>query len=102
MSAEVNTLPVPENTLAFLVKETISALQHQGLLLTKEQADEYYMLKRDREDEKLLGTEAAAFLGVSAPMITEYRQKGLIKGYRIGRRWKYSKLELIEFKERTA
>ena len=101
MSAEA-TLPVPENTLSFLVKETISALQSQGLLLTAEQAEEYRQLKKEREDEKLLGTEAAMLLGVSAPMITEYRQKGLIKGYRIGRRWKYSKLELLEFMSRTA
>ena len=96
------TLPVPENTLSFLVKETITALQSQGLLLTAEQAEEYRQLKKEREDEKLLGTEAAKLLGVSAPMITEYRQKGLIKGYRIGRRWKYSKLELLEFASRTA
>ena len=96
------TLPVPENTLSFLVKETISALQSQGLLFTAEQAEEYRQLKKEREDEKLLGTEAAMLLGVSAPMITEYRQKGLIKGYRIGRRWKYSKLELLEFASRTA
>ena len=101
MSAEA-TLPVPENTLSFLVKETISALQSQGLLLTAEQAEEYRQLKKEKEDEKLLGTEAAKLLGVSAPMITEYRQKGLIKGYRIGRRWKYSKLELLEFMSRTA
>ena len=96
------TLPVPENTLAFLVKETISVLQSQGLLLTAEQAEEYRQLKKEREDEKLLGAEAAMLLGVSAPMITVYRQQGLIKGYRIGRRWKYSKMELLEFASRTA
>lgn len=102
MNADQNTLPVPENTLSFLVRETIASLQNQGLLLTKEQVDEYRQLKKEREDEKLLGTEAAALLGVSAPMITAYRQDGLIKGYRIGRRWKYSKQELLEFKSRTA
>ena len=76
--------------------------EYLACLFLGEQAEEYRQLKKEREDEKLLGIEAAMLLGVSAPMITEYRQKGLIKGYRIGRRWKYSKLELLEFMSRTA
>lgn len=97
-----NTLPVPENTLAYIVRETVSHLQQQGLLLTKEQADEYHIMKRKLSDEMILGNEAAEILGVTNGMITNYRNTNLIKGYRIGRRWKYSKLEIIEFKNRTA
>jgi|GEM_PF-4538617 len=100
--SNATTLPVPENTLAYMVKETVSYLQEQGLLLTKDQVNEYHRLKRESEDEMLLGNEAAGLLGVTPGMITTYRKGRLIKGYRVGRRWKYSKLELLEFKKRTA
>ena len=102
MANEV-TLPGPENTLAYLVKETISTLQEQGLLLTKAQADEYYRLKRESEDELLTGREAAKLLGVTPAMLIHYREKNFIKNFkRVGQRWKYSKQELLEFKRRTA
>lgn len=101
MNAE-NTLKVPENTLAYIVRETVSQLQEQGLLLTREQADEYHLLKRRVNDDMILGYEAAGILGVTPGMITNYRNTNLIKGYRVGRRWKYSKLEILEFKNRTA
>lgn len=96
-----NTLVIPERTLAYIVRETISNLQEGGLLLTKEEIDEYRKLKREAEDEKLLGVEAARLMGVSSGTITSWRICNLIKGYRDGKRWKYSKTELLELKQRT-
>lgn len=97
-----DTLPIPENTLAFAVRETISQLQHLGLLLNQEQTIEYFQLKRQSQDEDLLGKEAAQLLGVAPGTITAYRQQGLIQAKRVGRRWVYSKLALIDFKSKTA
>ena len=103
MTTELDNLLLPGNTLSHLVKETISELQQQGLLLTKEEADEYYALKREASDEKLHGRDAANVLGVTTGMITQLRNSRMIKGYRVGRRWMYFKLELLEFKnKRTA
>lgn len=99
----INTaLIIPENTLAYIVRETINDLQQKGLLLTKEEVDEYRVLKRDAEDEKLLGVDAATLMGVSSGTITSWRLSGIITGYREGKRWKYSKTELLELKRKTA
>lgn len=102
MNTVDSEIMLPGYTLSHMLKEAISELQNQGLLLTKEQTEEYFQLKRELEDEKLLGAEAAALIGVTPGMITMYRKGGLITGYRIGRRWKYSKLELLNFRKRTA
>lgn len=93
---------LPENTLSFLVRETVSTLQAQGLLLTAEQVAEYRQLKREKEDEYLTGIEAAGILGVTNAAVTGFRQSGKITGYRLGKRWKYSKFEILEFKKKIA
>lgn len=102
MGGGEQTILLPGNTLTHLVRETISEMQREGLLLTKEQTAEYFVLKRESEDELILGVEAAKLLGVTKAMITHYRTTRLITGHRVGRRWKYSKLEILEFKKRTA
>lgn len=100
---ETNTaLIIPENTLAYIVRETISNLQNSGLLLTKEEIDEYRKLKKEASDERLLGVDAANLMGVSSGTITSWRLSGIITGYREGKRWKYSKTELLELKRKTA
>ena len=96
-----NTLIIPEHTLAYVVRQTINNLQEGGLLLTREEIEEYRMLKRESMDEKLLGTEAATLMGVSSGTITSWRLSGIITGYREGKRWKYSKTELLELKRKT-
>lgn len=98
----IGSTMLPENTLSFLVRETVSTLQAQGLLLTAEQIAEYNQLKREKEDVYLTGIEAAEILGVTNAAVTIFRQSGKINGYRLGRRWKYSKLEILDFKKKIA
>lgn len=93
---------LPENTLSYLVRETVNTLQAQGLLLTAEQIAEYQQLKREKEDVYLSGIEAAQILGVTNAAVTIFRQSNKITGIRVGRRWKYSKIEILNFKKKIA
>lgn len=86
-----------EMTIRHVTSSVIQELQDKGLLLTQSEVAEYRELKRSAQDCFLTGKAAGDMLGLSSASVTLLRQQNKLKGYWVGKRWKYKKSEIEKY-----
>lgn len=86
-----------ENTIRHAVSCVVQELQDKGLLLTKNEMEEYRALKAGSADCLITGKNAALMLNTSCATITQLRKSGKLKAQFIGKRWKYKKSEIERY-----